>query len=450
VGELCRDAIESIYAQGPFTSYRQLIKRLADLDSCNNLVSSSDMIQAAQTIAANKRRRSFARLLIDISELVQRDGGTGIHRVVRSVLLELIAHPPANWRVEPIYFDGLAYRYARKFTLNFIGSAQSESWDEPLHPKAGDIYLGLDFLSHIAPSHEPLYARWHNRGVKVYFVVYDLLPILRPDTFPAGLGDIHRAFIASISRVADGLVCISRAVADELMQMLDWIQPQRVRNLDIGYFHLGADIAESAPTTGMGAKAEATLAQIRSRPSFLMVGTIEPRKGHEQTLAAFERLWRKGLDVNLVIIGKMGWLVEALVKHLQKHVERGRRLIWLVGCSDEMLMRLYEECTALLMVSEGEGFGLPLIEAAQHKLPIIARDLPVFKEVVGEHAYYFHGTEPEDLANAIHEWMELKRFGSVPDASDMPLLTWKQSTAQLLNVILGGQWHTNWTSQARA
>jgi glycosyltransferase involved in cell wall biosynthesis len=450
VGELYKDAIESIYAQGSFALYRQLITRLSCLNTGNNLASSSDVIQVAQAIAANQPRRSLPQLLIDISELAKRDVKTGIQRVVRSVLLELIAHPPANWRVEPVYFDGSAYRYARNFTLNFIDCARLGSLDEKLDPKAGDIYLCLDFLPDIVPDQEPQYAYWRNRGVKAYFVVYDLLPMLRPDTFPVGGDDFQRAWLAGVSRVADGLVCISRAVANELVQMLDMLQPQRTRNLDIGYFHLGANIAQSAPMSDMAKDAGATLAQIRSRPSFLMVGTVEPRKAHGQTLAAFERLWRDGLDVNLVIVGKKGWLVEALVRQLQSHVERGKRMFWLEACSDDVLMRLYEDCAALLMASEGEGFGLPLIEAALHKLPIICRDLSVFKEVAGEHAYYFHGTEPEDLADAIREWIELNKSDKAPDSSGMPWITWKQSTAQLLDVILGEQWFKQWTSQNRA
>jgi glycosyltransferase involved in cell wall biosynthesis len=447
VGELYRDAIESIYSQGSFAHYRQLITRLPCLDTGSNLASSRDLIQVAQAIAANQPRRSFPQLLIDISELAKLDVKTGIQRVVRSVLLELIAHPPANWRVEPIYFDGSGYRYARKFTSNFIECAQLDSMDENVDPKAEDIYLGIDFLPDIVLMQEPLYAHWRNRGVKVFFVVYDLLRMLRPDTFPVGSYDFQRAWMASIARVADGLVCISRAVANELMPMLDLLQPQRARNLDIGYFHLGANIAQSSPLSGMAKDADATLAQIRSRPSFLMVGTVEPRKGHGQTLAAFERLWHNGLDVNLVIVGKKGWLVEALLRQLQSHVERGKRLFWLEACSDDMLKRLYEDCAALLMASEGEGFGLPLIEAALHKLPIICRDLSVFKEVAGEHAYYFHGTEPEDVANAIREWIELRKSGNIPDSSEMPWLTWKQSTTELLDVILKGQWYKKWSPQ---
>jgi len=171
-----------------------------------------------------------------------------------------------------------------------------------------------------------------------------------------------------------------------------------------------------------------------------MVGTIEPRKGHAQTLAAFELSWAEGMDTNLVIVGKQGWMVEKLVEKLRHHPELGRRLFWLEGISDEYLEKVYASCTCLIAASEGEGFGLPLIEAAQHKLPIIARDIPVFHEVAGEHAFYFKGKEPDDLAKAVQKWLELYRSGQHPKSDDMPWLTWNESASQLLDIIIAGKW----------
>ena len=120
-----------------------------------------------------------------------------------------------------------------------------------------------------------------------------------------------------------------------------------------------------------------------------MVGTVEPRKGHRQALAAMEHLWAAGIDVNLVIVGKKGWMMNDMAGQIEGHPELNNRLFWLREVSDEMLDQIYRSAHALLAASEGEGFGLPLIEAAQHGLPIIARDIPVFVEVAGEHAYYF-------------------------------------------------------------
>ncbi len=78
----------------------------------------------------------------------------------------------------------------------------------------------------------------------------------------------------------------------------------------------------------------------------------------------------------------------------------------------------------------------PLIEAAQHKLPIIARDIPVFREVAGEYAYYFDGKEPSDLAQSITKWLQLHASEQHPTSDNMPWLTWKESAAHLMQNVL--------------
>jgi glycosyltransferase involved in cell wall biosynthesis len=83
----------------------------------------------------------------------------------------------------------------------------------------------------------------------------------------------------------------------------------------------------------------------------------------------------------------------------------------------------------------GEGFDLPLIEAAQHQPPIIARDIPVFRKVAGEHAYYFTGNEPEAITTTISTWLDLYQKDQHPKSDDMPWLTWKDSANQLGNIL---------------
>ncbi|QNA90325.1 glycosyltransferase family 4 protein [Massilia sp. Dwa41.01b] len=177
-----------------------------------------------------------------------------------------------------------------------------------------------------------------------------------------------------------------------------------------------------------------------------MVGTIEPRKGHLQTLAAFEQLWAEGEQVNLVIVGNEGWkglpeaerrTIPTIVERLGKHPEAGKRLLWLQGVDDQLLETIYRNSTCLLQPSEGEGFGLPLIEAARYGLPILARGLPVFREVAQEHALYFDGMEPAALVAAVRDWLERRAAGTVPGSGAMPSRTWRQNAEQLLRVLDG-------------
>lgn len=382
------------------------------------------------------------QLFVDVSELVQHDARTGVQRVTRSILKELLDKPPPGYRVAPVYVTGGAtgYRYANKFTAQFLGTVPAGD-DEPIDYQPDDVFLGLDLLPHLVPQHQPFLQALHRDGVKVYFVVYDLLPVLMPEHFPPGTGQGHATWLHAISAF-DGAVCISRAVALELAEWQRLHAAPRLRPFDIGWFHLGADVHNSMPTRGLPADAERVLTHLAERPTLLAVGTIEPRKQYGQLLGACELLWAQGRDVNLVMVGKQGWMVDELAHRLRSHPELGKRLFWLEGVSDEYLERIYAAASGLVAASVGEGFGLPLIEAAQHKLPIIARDLPVFREVGGERAFYFSGTLPQDLADALDAWLALHACDNAPSPVGLPWLTWSDSARQLMQVVLGGDGRT--------
>jgi glycosyltransferase involved in cell wall biosynthesis len=217
--------------------------------------------------------------------------------------------------------------------------------------------------------------------------------------------------------------------------------------------HHGADLAASVPSAGLPADSEATLRQIALAPAFLMVGTIEPRKGHLQALSAFEQLWRDGSEAMLVIVGKEGWTglpdnerrtIPQLMNRLRHHPELGKRLFWLSGISDEYLERLYAGADCLLAPSEGEGFGLPLIEAAQCGLPILARDLPVSREVAREHACYFSGLAAADLAQAVKDWLALDAKGQVPSSRNIEWSSWERNSRELVLILSAGKDDRRW------
>ena len=79
----------------------------------------------------------------------------------------------------------------------------------------------------------------------------------------------------------------------------------------VSHFHLGADLLSSAPSGGLPRDYRAVRAALDNEaPTFLMVGTIEPRKGYAEVLEAFDQLWAAGHAMNLVVVGKAGWMVD--------------------------------------------------------------------------------------------------------------------------------------------
>lgn len=395
--------------------------------------STVDLLALSQALARNQTAAK-PQLLVDISELVQRDARTGIQRVVRSILGEWLSHPPEQYDVQPVYSTATApgYCYANSYKKATWDLSAADG-DAPIDFGPGDVFLALDMQPLVQIHQAPFLQHMRDLGVDVRFVLYDLLPITMPQHFPAGAQDNHTRWVR-VAASTDGVICISRAVADEFNA---W-QAQHA-NADappkVDWFHMGADIQSSKPTLGLPADAALTLQALSALPTFLVVGTLEPRKGHAQVLDAMEQLWQTGVQANLAIVGKQGWAVDQLVARLKAHPKSGSQLFWFEGVSDEYLEQIYAASSCLIAASYGEGFGLPLIEAAQHKLPIIARDIAVFREVAGDHALYFDGSDPSALSKTMSTWLSLHAAGKNPTSHDMPWQSWKQSATQLLRLM---------------
>jgi glycosyltransferase involved in cell wall biosynthesis len=441
------EAIEESASAHPVTVTNRVVLNYAELMAKTN-PADEELAAVASCLSESSSTRGIRQLFIDVSILVSvGDYGTGIQRVTRGILAHLLDNQPPRWRVEPVFRRHLdTYRYARNFVRKHLGLEGFNLEDAPVAVNPGDVFVGLDWDAGIAIDDRA--ANWllhhRQRGMKTMFAVYDILPLQHPEWFPPDMPSVFNGWLSRICGLTDGFACISRAVADDLLNWLEEHSALAPRALNIGYFQLGSDVESSWASRGLSPDDQKLLDALSGREVFLMVGTVEPRKGHSQALSAMEHLWAAGENVILVICGHQGWMVDSISERLRSHTERGHRLFWLEGATDELLLKLYSAASALLMASGGEGFGLPLIEAARHNLPIIARDLAVFREVAAEHAFYFSGNESTELADALRTWLESYRRGQHPKPRSSSPPTWQQSTEQLLQVAVEGALYRRW------
>jgi len=386
----------------------------------------------ATEITAPTRSDSTLQLLVDVSVIHRSDARTGIQRVVRALLLQLLKMPPAGYRVCPVYSTrqhGYVYADAQ-FLDTPAGKGQLAL--RPVETQSGDVFLALDLAAHLLPRHQGQVLQWKRAGVKLHVLVYDLLPLQHPEWFPSKTERNFKRWIRWIAVYADNAICISENVKIELQDYLNVRFGLPAAALPKTTIALGADISASAPSNGLPVNAKTLLAHLRKIPSVLMVGTIEPRKGHDQALAAFERLWQQpGLACSLVLVGRAGWKTEALQAQLRNHPEAGKRLFWPENVSDEYLVQLYEACGGVLVASRAEGFGLPVIEAALYGKPILARDLPVFREIGLSGITFFADQDAESLACAIQAWLAKEHHEHNLKLHEN-VVTWQTSAKQLL------------------
>ena len=376
-------------------------------------------------------------LYVDVTGMVREDLKTGIQRVVRGLLVAMLDNPPVGFEIKPVYAleQQAGYRHASRFTQQTLGQNNEFSDESLICPELGDIFLGLDFQVHAVVSQNSYLTRLHAQGLKVCFIVYDLLPVKYPEWFPDVASVGHARWLDIILKF-DKAICISNTVANDIKKWAVDHIPNRTTTCSINVFPMGSDIGNTLPSSGLPKEANEILNQLTAKPCFLIVGTLEPRKGHEQVFLAFEQLWAEKQDLCLVFIGKRGWKIEQLFDRISTHPERDKRFYWLQGVSDEYLEKIYAASTCLIAASYGEGFGLPLIEAAQHGLPILARDIPEFREVAGTSAHYFHAETPEDLAIAVLAWLKLFEQRQHPSSQEISHVTWGNSAKELCRIAL--------------
>jgi glycosyltransferase involved in cell wall biosynthesis len=187
----------------------------------------------------------------------------------------------------------------------------------------------------------------------------------------------------------------------------------------IGYVHLGCE------------KEDVEIKEIflpRGK-NVLMVSTIEPRKMYAKTIEQFERIWEKREDINLIIVGKKGWLVDELMEKIRTHPRRLTNLFHLTGLNESELNYLYKNADLFLFASEVEGFGLGVIEAGRFGTPLLLRDIPVFREIAGDHATYFD--DFKNLPSIITDGLD-KGFRR---SDKMKVNSWKDTSVGILTLI---------------
>jgi glycosyltransferase involved in cell wall biosynthesis len=372
-------------------------------------------------------RSERPRLLVDVSVIIRSDAQTGIQRVVRAVWSELCRRSDLALDVVPVFAS--ATKGYCEAPSDFLDRPADLNDSKVAWAGKGDRFLGLDLCAHLLPTYAGQIARWRKAGATVHLVVYDLLPLLNPHWFRRPAQRHFRRWFGFLMKQADQALCISSQVAKDVGERL--LEEGSQREIKVSKFRMGADIPATRPTQGMSDQVRQLLDRLRVRSAVLMVGTIEPRKGYEVALAAFEQLWlsqtRDAPD--LVIVGKPGWRTEELQRRLVEHPEIGTRLHWLRNATDEEVTALYDATHGLLMASFGEGFGLPLLEAAAHGRPTLARDLPVFREQNVATTLFFEDDRPLALAGRLMDL--LQSDGPEVRPGDAPN-TWSRCVDDLL------------------
>jgi alpha-1,2-rhamnosyltransferase len=231
--------------------------------------------------------------------------------------------------------------------------------------------------------------------------VHDIIPITNPEFFEESLILKFKETMDKIIKLSDFILTTSKSEVDLIQKYLT----ERLNiNKKLSNFYLGCDFNEDYNFIENSGKIREQVKFFYnlnlSANIYLMVGTIEPRKGYGYALEAFENLWQNGFNGILIIVGKIGWQIELLLKKINESIYLNNKLFVFHDASDEELHYLYNHAHVLICASLREGFGLPVIEAMQYGKPVLASDISVFREIGGDYPVYFN-PDKDGLIKAI-------------------------------------------------
>lgn len=231
----------------------------------------------------------------------------------------------------------------------------------------GATYINVGHTDFDLDSH----ARWARRhALRSVYLIHDLIPITHHTHCRPHAVRRHRGRVLGALRHGAGIVMGSNAVAHDLRDFArsQWLAAPSV---------LVAPLAGETLTPGAKNGREEGGA-----PYFLCVGTIESRKNHHLLLDVWQRLCTRlgARTPRLVIVGQWVRGSETVRARLTNPLF-GDHVTHIDRCTDDRLADLMIGAQALLMPTVAEGFGLPMAEALSLGIPVIASDLPCFREV---------------------------------------------------------------------
>lgn len=240
--------------------------------------------------------------------------------------------------------------------------------------KQGFIYLNVGHTNLRQTTLETIRSAG---AAKIATLIHDIIPLRYPEFSRPGTPENFAKRLRVAVQNSDLLIYNSR---DTQKQTENWLSEN------------GFGVNGIAAPLGVNSPATAIATEYRKHPSFVVLGTIEPRKNHLLLL----NIWRQFHETlpeqeipHLHIVGRRGWENENVLDMLERANFIGKTVFEHGYLDDAEMFELVAKSRALLFPTFAEGYGLPLAEALLLNKRVICSDLPVFKEI-SEHPIYLN------------------------------------------------------------
>ncbi|WP_295421170.1 glycosyltransferase family 1 protein [Sulfurovum sp.] len=271
-------------------------------------------------------------------------------------------------------------------------------------------------------SHSGLHVKNYDMQIKrhklrpVYFI-HDLIPIRYPEYAGSGEEKRHTDRLKHVLAYAHGIIVNSHDTLEDI-KLFAKEEERKMPPALVAHLGMSSDIRRHRD-------------EILNSDYFVMLGTIEPRKNHWLML----HIWRDMVvslgehAPKLVIIGQEGWDSRHVIHMLTQSHKLKDHVIYDRSCSDTKLSQYLTHAKALLFPSFYEGYGIPLLEAISIGTPVIASDLPVFRELANNIPEYLNPLDVNAWAEMIIGYSQKdskRRDAQLRRMKDFKPYVWKE------------------------
>lgn len=251
--------------------------------------------------------------------------------------------------------------------------------------------------------HSSDWAQGPSRAKKVT-TVHDLAPFLYPAETSPQIVSVHTARLAWVVKECDRIICVSKSTLDDLHRLFPATQNRTVV------------IPEALPSRFL---LQPNI--INHKPYLVAIGARQPRKNIARLVSSF--LKHRPAE-KLIIVGERSNQVTI----------NDERVVFTGYISDQDLVNYLAGAKCFVYPSLYEGFGLPILAAFYHRVPVACSDIPVFHGTAGPAAAFFDPRDEESIADSIATAIKNRSKLIELGTHQLPNFSWSQTAAETIKV----------------
>jgi glycosyltransferase involved in cell wall biosynthesis len=217
---------------------------------------------------------------------------------------------------------------------------------------------------------------------------------------------------------------------------------QDAKNAIINYYNINSEkVVVTYPGLKMVKAKKTDLKKYGVEGDFILyVGTLQPRKNLLKLIEAYKILVSQDFDLQLVIVGKKGWLYQEIFRKV-KELGLTKKVIFTGFVPDEALPAFYQQAQCFVLVSLYEGFGLPVLEAMAYGCPVVVSNVSSLPEAAGQAGILVDPANPEAIAAGIKQAIQNRKELVKKGYQQVKKFSWDKCAKETLKVLeaVGGK-----------